>query len=183
MPTQPNQTIPQRPPLYRHDSANPLPKPPKPLTPQSLTNTFPCSRRPNPKKTATRIVAASPLRQLPQEDRLQTALLYLARAAAQLPPASTSPLAESLRLFAWPNCTAELWEVVVEKERGAAGAGAGAGTRRQRSGGEGEAGSAEVSAGKWVKRAVEVLMREGEEGEYWRDGQDLQALWEKVCGD
>ena len=32
-------------------------------------------------------------------------------------------------------------------------------------------------------RAVEVLKREGEEGEYWRDGQDLEALWERVGGD
>jgi hypothetical protein len=26
------------------------------------------------------------------------------------------------------------------------------------------------------------LKREGEEGEYWRDGRDLQVLWERVEG-
>lgn len=38
-------------------------------------------------------------------------------------------------------------------------------------------------AGDWVRRAVGVLKREGEEGEYWRDGRDLEGLWGRVCGD
>jgi hypothetical protein len=36
--------------------------------------------------------------------------------------------------------------------------------------------------GFWMERAVGVLKREGEEGEYWRDGRDLQVLWERVEG-
>jgi hypothetical protein len=39
-----------------------------------------------------------------------------------------------------------------------------------------------VSPGVWMERAVGVLKREGEEGEYWRDGRDLQVLWERVEG-
>lgn len=35
-------------------------------------------------------------------------------------------------------------------------------------------------AGKWVERAVAELKREGEEGEFWRDGWDLEEVWEGV---
>jgi hypothetical protein len=38
-------------------------------------------------------------------------------------------------------------------------------------------------AGDWLKRAVGVLKRQGEEGEYWRDGRDLEVLWGRVGGD
>jgi hypothetical protein len=31
----------------------------------------------------------------------------------------------------------------------------------------------------WVEKAVELLKREGEEGEFWKDGRDLEELWEK----
>jgi hypothetical protein len=38
-------------------------------------------------------------------------------------------------------------------------------------------------AGDWVRRAVGMLKKEGEEGEYWRDGRDLEVLWGRVGGD
>jgi hypothetical protein len=168
--------------LHRHASAIELPSTStrtQLLTPEHLTSTnFPCShrRQQNPNNTrAPRITTPSPLPQLLQQDRLQTALLYLARAAAQLPPAR----AQSLYLFASPNCTPEAWEAVVERERAAAAA------RRSQAGREGEARSGRsemVSPGVWMERAVGVLKREGEEGEYWRDGRDLQVLWERVEG-
>jgi hypothetical protein len=28
----------------------------------------------------------------------------------------------------------------------------------------------------WVEKAVELLKREGEEGEFWKDGRDLEEL-------
>ncbi|KAM0700265.1 hypothetical protein Q7P35_011985 [Cladosporium inversicolor] len=106
----------------------------------------------------------SPLPQPPTQDRLQTALLYLARAAAQLPPASA--LAESLYDFAAPNWTVERWEAEVGRERGAASTRGGVNGEKER-----------TSTGDWVRRAIGVLKREGEEGKYWRDGRDLEVLW------
>lgn len=36
----------------------------------------------------------------------------------------------------------------------------------------------EDRAGKWVEHAVAELKREGEEGEFWRDGRDLEGVWD-----
>ena len=48
---------------------------------------------------------------------------------------------------------------------------------------DGEVGARDKgSAGDWVGRAVGALEREGEEGEYWRDGRDLEGLWGRVGG-
>ena len=150
----------------------------KRLAPPTLKTPFPCSRRQRPgSSAAARVTVPSPLPRLPQQDRLQTALLYLARAAAQLPPASAA--AESLYEFAAPNWTFERWSVEVEGWRANA-AGARGGSR----GGDGEMGAREKGgAVDWVRRAVGVLKKEGEEGEYWRDGRDLEVLWGRVGGD
>lgn len=149
----------------------------KRLVLQTLQTPFPCSRRKRPGSSAARVTVPSPLPRLPQQDRLQTALLYLARAAAQLPPASAA--AESLYEFAAPNWTFERWSVEVEGWLANA-----AGARGESRGGDGEMGAREKSmAGDWVRRAVGVLKKEGEEGEYWRDGRDLEVLWGRVGGD
>ena len=67
----------------------------------------------------------------------------------------------------------------MEREGAAAAAGKHGGWK----GGDGEISVREKgSAGDWVRRAVGVLMREGEEGEYWRDGRDLEVLWGRVGG-
>lgn len=61
---------------------------------------------------------------------------------------------------------------------------AAAGAREGWGGGDGEIGGREKGgAGDWVRRAIGVLKREGEEGEYWRDGRDLEVLWGRVGGD
>lgn len=120
--------------------------------------------------------APAPAPQQSKQDCLQTALLYLARAAAQLPKAT----AESLFVFAKPNRTPEKWMAEVERERASAAA------RGSQAGVEGETGrvmNGRIGAGVWVELAIEVLKREGEKGEYWRDGRELSAWWELVGGD
>lgn len=149
----------------------------KRLAPPTLKTPFPCSRRQKPGSSAPRVTVPSPLPRLPQQDRLQTALTYLARAAAQLPPASAA--AESLYEFAAPNWTVERWSVEVEGWRANA-----AGARRGSEGGDGKIGAREQGgAVDWVRRAVGLLKKEGEDGEYWRDGRDLEVLWGRVGGD
>jgi hypothetical protein len=66
--------------------------------------------------------------------------------------------------------------VEVAREHGVAGA------KGESRGFDGETtcGSERGGAGKWVRRAVGVLKREGEEGEYWRDGRDLEMLWGRI---
>lgn len=151
----------------------------KPQAPQTLLIPFPCSRRRKPSRTRIPAPPSPPL-QPPQQDRLQTALLYLAHAAAHLPPASAA--AESLHDFAAPSWTVERWGWEMEREGSAAAAAAG--KRGGSKGGDGEISAREKgSAGSWVRRAVGVLKREGEEGEYWRDGRDLEVLWGRVGGD
>lgn len=161
-------------PLRRHDSATHLTK----NTTKPLMTPFPCSRRrhhPHKQSTSCPISPPSPPPQPPQQDRLQTALLYLARAAAQL--SSASAAVESLYDFAAPNWTVGRWSAEVE---GWHAAGARGGLRR----GEGETGAKEKGGAEdWVRRAIGVLKREGEDGEYWRDGRDLEVLWGKVGGD
>ena len=173
MPTQQTHSLP----LRRHDSAAHLTTIKN--TTKPLMTPFPCSHRrhhPHKQPTSRPLSPPSPTPQPPQQDRLQTALLYLARAAAQLPPASAA--AESLYDFAAPNWAVERWGVEVEGWRAAAGAREGWG------GGDGEIGGREKGgAGDWVRRAIGVLKREGEEGEYWRDGRDLEVLWGRVGGD
>jgi len=144
----------------------------KRLAPQALKTPFPCSRRHTTGVSATRLTVASPIPQPPQQDRLQTALLYLARASAHLPPSSVA--AESLYDFAAPNWTLEKWKVEVERWRAVVTA------AKEQSGGTGNE-SEKGSAGHWVRRAVGLLKREGDEGEYWRDGRDLEGLWGRVC--
>lgn len=52
------------------------------------------------------------------------------------------------------------------RERGAASTRGGVNGEKER-----------TSTGDWVRRAIGVLKREGEEGKYWRDGRDLEVLW------
>jgi len=149
------------------------------LRPQSLQTLFPCSlrrrqRHENP-ATYPNLPTPPPPQSLQKQDHLETALLYLARAAAQLTPDSAA--AGSLFAFAAVSWTLEKWQGEVEKARGGGGGGVGEGV-------EEEVGTREIGgAGGWVRRAVGALKREEEEGEYWRDGRDLEVLWGRVGGD
>jgi hypothetical protein len=78
-------------------------------------------------------------------------------------------LAEKLYRFASPTWSLEQWNAEVGKARDGFAAGKEA---VETDGPDG--------AGKWVERAVVELKREGEEGEFWRDGRDLEELWEGV---
>lgn len=65
---------------------------------------------------------------------------------------------------------------------GVAAAAANAGARSERAGIEVEMKNEVCTAEGWVRKAVGVLKREGAEGEYWRDGRDLEGLWGRVGG-
>jgi hypothetical protein len=144
----------------------------KPLAPQSLTNTFPSSRRPRARYSSTSThnpTPSSPLKHHHQQQeqhhqsRLHAALTHLSRAAALLPqhPTTATASEESLYLFASPTWSREMWVAEVQ--------------RAKREFAEKTAGAG--GPGVWVERAVEVLKREGEEGEFWKDGRDLEELW------
>lgn len=172
-------TLPTHPlPLNRHDSATHLTNIIKPQAPQALTISFPCACHGKSSKPRTISRPPSPPSQSPKQDRLQIALLYLARAAAQLPPPSAA--IKSLYEFAAPNWSVERWDVEVERRRAAVAAVRGGlrGVDRELT-----CGNMRGGAGYWVRRAVGVLKREGEEGEYWRDGTDLEVLWRRIGGE
>jgi hypothetical protein len=178
MPASPTNLTSEKPrPLRRHDSLLSVDQviaraiTSRPLAPQSLNNSFPSSRRPRARYSTTLsynpITPSSPLhqqQQQQQQSRLHTALTHLSRAAALLSQHTTAATrVENLYLFASPTWSREMWVAEVQRAR--------CGFAERTDG----AGGPEM----WVERAVEILKREGEEGEFWRDGRDLEQVWER----
>ncbi|KAM0722709.1 hypothetical protein Q7P37_002150 [Cladosporium fusiforme] len=156
------------------------------LEPAVLHATFPSSRRAtesNQPPSQENPVPSSPPNSPIQanQTRLETALNHLARAAAHLstntpPPArsNTNPALEKLYTFAAPTWSRACWAEAVEMEAARLEAQEGGGASRL----EVEDEDGVVLAGRWVGFAVDVLRCEGEEGEFWRDGRDLEVVWE-----
>jgi hypothetical protein len=93
--------------------------------------------------------------------------MHLSRAAALLSQhTAAAARVEALYLFASPTWSRDTWTAEVQR------------ARRGVEGRAGGAGGPEM----WVERAVEILKREGEEGEFWKDGRDLEELWERGGG-